>query len=767
MSRQLGPGSILGGYKLENEIGRGGMGVVYRAIQLNLGRPVAVKVLFFHEGDPGAAEYIERFFHEARAAAVLNHPNIVQIYDAGCCEGLYYYAMELVEGETVLALLRRSGGIGARRTLQIASDLVDALSYGWNNQHLVHGDIKPENVLIDAHGRTKLMDFGLSHFSNGGVGDDASLILTPHYAAPELVTAKVRGNCATDIYALGATLYQMLSGQTLFLGPDAQEIMRRQLLEEPIPLNVRAPAVPATIAEFIGRMLIKDPEKRINSWIAARNDLDQVLGKSGNIPDARPRIKVARPVAAPKTANAVPVAKPVKPKTAQRRSLALIITAILLLLGALAGVVAGGIWWLKTTTDQNKLPAWLRSGSEPAKTVPPSVEKPNPPAGQPPQPVFGQDPWKVPNAGAKPDGNPEPPKEAGNPEPPKEAGNPEPPKEAGNPEPPKEAGNPEPPKEAGNPPLPNGNDKWLFADTPESRRKDDLVRLLDQFQQADLFQRKQTTNHGQYPFGPSAGWDQEAIKSCQPAIEEYLRLYKNDPESAETIEARFLNKTVLEGGFFKLQGEVSNRIVAGTLPPPALGERVMMNAAESGWWPPFEMKVGWKDDTSVTVQCHRKRGRFGNDNRDIRIEWRKLPELSLLLLCDQVFAMPTAGTMSLFLLSPSVDDQTWERVWQRVPDKTPKKIWDQLRRDFRDAPRQRGALDLLAEASRCHQAGNDREAVAALKRFQEGGAAGVPTALRSGPRTDTHKRYYAKVAKLIRDLQEIPPRNPPPPVAAP
>jgi serine/threonine-protein kinase len=758
MGRQLGPGSILGGYKLESEVGRGGMGVVYRAIQLNLDRPVAVKVFFFQEGDPGAAEYIERFFHEARAAAVLNHPNIVQIYDAGCSEGLYYYAMEFIEGETVLAQLRRSGGLGPRRTLQIAGDLIDALSYGWNGQHLVHGDIKPENILIDAHGRTKLMDFGLSHFSKGGAGDQASLILTPHYAAPELVTGRTRGTCATDIYALGATLYQILSGQTLFLGTDPQEIMRRQLSEEPLPLNVRAPAVPANIANFIGKMLIKAPEKRLSTWLAVRQELDQVLGAAGTVPENRTRIKVARPVASVKAGVAIPVARAV-PKITDRqpRRMPLLIV-ILLLLGILAALLGTAWCYLKTPAGQAKAPDWLRPwlgiSAPPAAAEPP----PEPAAAEPPPAttaVFGQDPWKVPD--------PEPPK-TGHPAPSPDVSDPPPPKEIDTPPPPGEVINPDPRPENGNPEPEKAGDRWKFADTLAQRRQDGWVRLLDQLQQADFFVRGQRTREGEYPSGISTGWNKEALKPCQAAIEQYLQDYPNDPAAAEVVKAQFLNKTILATGVFRFPQELRDRIIIGAPPPAIIGDRTL---AELGWRLPFEMSVMRVDETSITVHCRRPRGRGGVDNQDVRIAWKSLPELPLLMLCDQVFgARPTPASMSLLLLSPSVDDQVWERAWMRVADKEQKKAWDQLRRDFREAPRQRGALDLLAEATRCHQNGDDRGALARLKPFLGGGTRGVPAALANGPLTETHQRYLPKVKLLIQELANVPGR-PAPPLAVP
>jgi serine/threonine-protein kinase len=183
--RILSPGTRIAGYCIEAEIGHGAMAVVYRAKQLNLDRPVALKIL----SDELAAnhEFVSRFFNEARAAAALSHPHIVQAYDAGIADGgIHFFAMEYVEGETLLQRIRHQGHIRPGPGIALAIDIADALNYGWLRQGLTHGDIKPENIMINQAGESKLADFGLAKVA-GHDFTGTEILLTPLYAAPETI----------------------------------------------------------------------------------------------------------------------------------------------------------------------------------------------------------------------------------------------------------------------------------------------------------------------------------------------------------------------------------------------------------------------------------------------------------------------------------------------------------------------------------------------------------------------------------------------------
>ncbi|OGV64466.1 MAG: hypothetical protein A3K19_21290 [Lentisphaerae bacterium RIFOXYB12_FULL_65_16] len=261
----LTPGSLVAGYRIERELGRGNMAVVYLATQMNLMRPVALKVLA-----PALAsdeEYVCRFFNEARAAAALSHPNIIQVHDAGVSEDdIYFLSMEYVEGESLEQCLARERVMEVTRALSVGLDVAQALQYGWQARALTHGDIKPENIMISSAGMTKLADFGLAKVAGHEFAGKGAM-LTPLYGAPEVIRGThVAGDCRADIYSFGATLYHMLCGQPPFPGNDPETVMARQLSEPAQPVRERNPAVPAAVSDYVGCLLQKSPDARPGSW---------------------------------------------------------------------------------------------------------------------------------------------------------------------------------------------------------------------------------------------------------------------------------------------------------------------------------------------------------------------------------------------------------------------------------------------------------------------------------------------------------------------
>lgn len=271
----LPAGSVVAGYRVECEVGRGAMAVVYRALQVNLQRQVALKILTDELARDD--EFVARFFNEARAAAALSHPHIVQAYDAGVAEGdIYYFAMEYVAGETLLQRIEREGTLDASSAVSIALDIAGALGHGWERQRLTHGDIKPENIMVNTNGETKLADFGLAKVE-GHDFDAEDVMLTPHYAAPEVIRGeRDKSECRADIYAFGATLYHMLAGLPPFPGDDPRDVMRRQLEEPLTPLASRNPAVPAKLSDLVGHLLAKDLDARPADWNAVADLLKKL-----------------------------------------------------------------------------------------------------------------------------------------------------------------------------------------------------------------------------------------------------------------------------------------------------------------------------------------------------------------------------------------------------------------------------------------------------------------------------------------------------------
>jgi len=277
------------GYRIERMIGRGGMGRVFLAVQESLDRRVALKIL-----SPELAndrEFVERFQAEARAAAALNHPNVVHVYDVGEDGGHHYLSMEYMDASCLETRVATSGPIGWRDVLRILSDAASGLVYA-EARGIVHRDIKPANLMQNADGVTKIADLGLAvQVEQEEVQAEGRKILgTPHFIAPELI----RGNppdCRSDLYSLGATAYRLLSGHTPFEGSTSNEILRRALFDEPTPLAQRVPDVPPGLALCIERLLEKDPAARHPSAGVLLAELERLkLDPTDGAPD-RPAVR--------------------------------------------------------------------------------------------------------------------------------------------------------------------------------------------------------------------------------------------------------------------------------------------------------------------------------------------------------------------------------------------------------------------------------------------------------------------------------------------
>lgn len=215
-------GQSLGGYVLEEELGRGSMGIVYRGKQVALAREVAVKVLPRSlVQDP---LYVARFIREAQIIAGLNHPNIVQIYDAGQQNGILYFVMEYVQGPTISSLLHLDGSMPQYLAAEYVAQIADALDVAYRELNVIHRDIKPENIMLDRWGKIKVMDFGLARAPGlQQITVAKALVGSVYYASPEQIWGNQLDN-RSDIYALGVVLYEMVTGQRPFQGRTLQEL---------------------------------------------------------------------------------------------------------------------------------------------------------------------------------------------------------------------------------------------------------------------------------------------------------------------------------------------------------------------------------------------------------------------------------------------------------------------------------------------------------------------------------------------------------------
>ena len=289
-------------YRIEGEVGRGGMGVVYRAVDTRLGRPVAIKVLPTEA--TADAERHRRFIREAQSASALNHPNIVTIYEVGEDAGTTYIAMELVDG-TPLDRLLAQGPMPVVTALEYAVQIASALQAA-HASGIIHRDIKPGNIVITRDGRAKVLDFGLAKLIErapteatiSAVATEPSVIMgTAAYMSPEQAEGR-EVDARSDIFSFGAVLYEMLAGRRPFGGSTHVGVITAILRDQPTPLRTTRPDAPADIDPIIQRALAKDPAARYPDTAAMRADLAAAQAKLTHPADAAwRRPKVLIPVA--------------------------------------------------------------------------------------------------------------------------------------------------------------------------------------------------------------------------------------------------------------------------------------------------------------------------------------------------------------------------------------------------------------------------------------------------------------------------------------
>jgi serine/threonine protein kinase len=263
-----------GRYEITGELGRGAMGVVYKAKDPAIGRAVAVKTIRLSEEGTGMTreDLLRRFQIEARAAGLLAHPNIVVVYDVGEENGLYYITMEMVEGRSLLSILDSKEKIGLPRAIKIIEQACAALQFA-HERNVIHRDIKPANLMITKDDTVKITDFGTAKIMQHGSGVQAtSVIGTPSYMSPEQVKGKAV-NGRTDIFSLGVVFYQMVTGEKPFHGQDIASTIYKILNEIPIEPQLINRSLPPAINDLILRMLAKEPENRYPSCKAILEDL--------------------------------------------------------------------------------------------------------------------------------------------------------------------------------------------------------------------------------------------------------------------------------------------------------------------------------------------------------------------------------------------------------------------------------------------------------------------------------------------------------------
>lgn len=265
------------GYEVLSEVGEGGMGVVYKARQLGLNRVVALKMI--RGGAHAGSAERERFKAEAEAAARLHHPNVVQIYDVGEHAGQPFLSVEYVDGGN-LAQQLAGGPLAARQAAELLAALAGAVQSA-HGRGIIHRDLKPANVLLDKGGVAKVTDFGLAKRLDGGAGQTktGAVLGTPSYMAPEQAEGRNREvGPATDVWALGAILYECLTGRPPFLGTSVLETLEQVKSQEPVPPRLLRPGVPRELETICLKCLQKQPGRRYDSAAALADDLGRYLG---------------------------------------------------------------------------------------------------------------------------------------------------------------------------------------------------------------------------------------------------------------------------------------------------------------------------------------------------------------------------------------------------------------------------------------------------------------------------------------------------------
>ncbi len=259
----------LGKYELHTLIGEGAMGIVWKAYDTVLRRYVALKLLGSRFSKTQDVQ--ERFLREARAAGAIQHPNIVTIYDLGGADGQLFIAMEFVEGRDLSDIIALRDPLALERKLDLAIELLDGLHYA-HQRGVIHRDVKPSNVRVMPDGRVKIMDFGIARLQTADATGSGAIVGTPTYMAPEQITNGAI-TPATDVFAVGCVLYELLSYQKPFQGESIHGVLYQVLTTDPKPLRTLAPSIPAALERVVAKAMNKVPDERYESAAQMRSTL--------------------------------------------------------------------------------------------------------------------------------------------------------------------------------------------------------------------------------------------------------------------------------------------------------------------------------------------------------------------------------------------------------------------------------------------------------------------------------------------------------------
>lgn len=394
----------LGRYELLGELGRGAMGVVYRARDPIIDRVVALKTIDSGRSGEAATSFTERFFQEARSAGRLNHPNIVTIYDAGDAGGQAYIAMEFLEGTGLREMLDEQAPLSIARAVEIAGQVARGLAYA-HEHGVVHRDVKPANIIILRNRRPKITDFGIARLGEADVlaGSRAG---SPKYMSPEQIRGDGALDGRSDIFSLGAVLYEMLTGRQPFGGAEVVDIMRTVLQDHPQPPSAHNARVPPELDALVLRMLAKRPDERHPSarWLYRElRQVEETLEKEPSGPAPRAdaptrKVSLEDPTLVMGDEHPAPAAAP-QPGPMKRYSGRLAAAAAVLIAAA---VIVLAPWRESPPPPAPQAAAPIIAVAPPTATDPPEPQSPPPVAAPEKPPEPAPPPKAKPRAAKKP-----------------------------------------------------------------------------------------------------------------------------------------------------------------------------------------------------------------------------------------------------------------------------------------------------------------------------------------------------------------------------
>ncbi len=397
LTSTIEPGrTVAGRYHVKSLLGKGGFGAVYEAEHVELGKTVALKVLLPKLAENG--EVVTRFMREARAAAAIGHPGVVEVFDLGREEGVAFIAMEKLEGEELFDRIQREHPLDPAFVARVGADLADAMSAA-HEHGIVHRDLKPQNVFLATRGRqkdvVKVLDFGIAKLAEADPADvpltrTGQVFGTPLYMSPAMLRGAKDIDGREDVYAMGAILYEALAGHPPFSAATYPELVLKIASEDPVPLSSARPDVPPALAAIVARAMSRDREARHQSARELAEALERFL-QDPEASAARPSVAgfvdtmPSGPVSVITPRSETPfVSESMKPPAPSRRKRGRVLA------GALALLVAGGIgsaWWMASGTEG---PSATSPAAIPAAPVPPAaIPEDDPeaaPAEEPPAP---------------------------------------------------------------------------------------------------------------------------------------------------------------------------------------------------------------------------------------------------------------------------------------------------------------------------------------------------------------------------------------------